>query len=269
MKAYRINAFTDRSFAGNPAVVCPLAGWLPDETLQAIAIENRVSETAFFVRSGDAFELRWFAPAAEVELCGHATLATAFAISTYIDTDRDHFEFRTRWSGILGVKRKGNVFTLDFPARAAIPVDEGEAWSEIAGTRVVERWVAVKTLAVCESEADVASARPQMDRIAELPGDGLILTAPGSSSDFVARYFAPHRGVPEDPVTGSAYCSLAPYWSRRLGRKRLTARQLSKRGGELTVEHAGERVFISGRAIPYFVGEITMPQSQSFALTEK
>jgi predicted PhzF superfamily epimerase YddE/YHI9 len=270
MKAYRINAFTDRSFAGNPAIVCPLEAWLPDETLQAIAIENHVSETAFFIRSGEAFELRWFAPASEVELCGHATLAAAFAISTYVDAGRDRFEFRTRWSGTLGVKRNGDLYTLDFPARAAIPVDDDAgAWSEIAGTRVVERWVAVKTLAVCASEADVARARPQMDRIAELPGDGLILTAPGSATDFVARYFAPHRGVPEDPVTGSAYCSLAPYWSRRLGRKWLTARQLSKRGGELTVEHAGERVFISGRAIPYFVGEIAMPQSQSFALTEK
>jgi predicted PhzF superfamily epimerase YddE/YHI9 len=269
MNAYRINAFTSRSFAGNPAVVCPLDEWLPDETLQAIAIENRVSETAFFVRSGDAFELRWFAPAAEVELCGHATLATAFAIGTYIDADRDRFEFRTRWSGTLGVRRKGDVYTLDFPSRAAIPVDGVGTWNEIAGTRVVEHWVAVKTLAVCASEADVARARPQMERIAELPGDGLILTAPGSDTDFVVRYFAPHRGVPEDPVTGSAYCSLAPYWSRRLGRKRLSARQLSKRGGEVTVEHAGERVLISGRATPYFVGEIATPQRQSFVLTEK
>lgn len=256
MRGYRINAFTDRSFAGNPAVVCPLESWFPDEMLHAIAVENRVSETAFFVRSGNAFDLRWFAPAAEVVLCGHATLATAFAIATYIDIGRDHFEFRTRWSGNLGVRRDGEIYTLDFPAHAAVPVDDVGPWSEIAGTRVVERWVAVKTLAVCASEADVARARPIMDRIGELPGDGLILTAPGSESDFVARYFAPHRGVPEDPVTGSAYCSLAPYWARRLGRKRLTARQLSKRGGELTVEHAGERVFISGRATPYFVGEI-------------
>ncbi len=256
---YRVNAFATRSFAGNPAAVCPLAAWLPDSLLQAIAIENRVSETAFFVRRGDAFELRWFAPLAEVELCGHATLATAFAIATYLDVGRERFEFRTRHSGTLAVARDGDHYTLDFPLRPAVSIaDDDPGWSEIAGARVVERWVAVKTMAVCASEAEVAGAVPRMERIAELPGDGLNITAPGRDVDFVARYFAPHRGVPEDPVTGSAYCSLAPYWAERLGRKRLAARQPSKRGGEIALAVVGDRVLISGRAVAYFVGQIAV-----------
>ena len=253
---YRVNAFASRSFAGNPAAVCPLTAWLPDAMLQAIAVENRVSETAFFVRSGDAYELRWFAPLSEVELCGHATLATAYAISTYLEPGSASFTFHTRYSGTLAVRRDGDLFTLEFPSRPAVPIDDTTSWSEIAGARVVERWVAVKTMAVCAAEADVAAATPQLARIGELPGDGLMLTAPGRDVDFVARYFAPHRGVPEDPVTGSAYCSLAPYWAQRLGRKRLTARQLSKRGGEIALEIAGDRVLISGRAVPYFVGQL-------------
>lgn len=253
---YRVNAFADRSFAGNPAAVCPLESWLRDSTLQAIARENRVSETAFFVRAGDTHELRWFAPLSEVELCGHATLATAFTIAHYLDVGRERFEFLTRYSGTLSVQRAGDVYTLDFPARPAERIDDLGRWNEVVGARVVEGWVAVKTMAVLERAADVAEAAPLMDRIAELPGDGLIITARGTDVDFVARYFAPHRGVPEDPVTGSAYCSLAPYWARRLGKRRLTARQLSKRGGALTVEDAGARVLISGRATPYFVGRI-------------
>ena len=255
---YRVNAFADRSFAGNPAAVCPLESWLPDATMQAIAVENRVSETAFFVPTGEAYELRWFAPLSEVELCGHATLATAFAIATYIDRGRERFEFRTRYSGTLIVQRDDDVYTLDFPARPAERVDDLSRWSEIAGARVLEGYVAVKTMAVLESATDVAKAAPLLERIAELPGDGLIITAPGRDVDFVARYFAPHRGVPEDPVTGSAYCSLAPYWARRLGKRRLTAHQLSKRGGALTVEDIGARVHISGRAIPYFTGRILL-----------
>ena len=253
---YRVNAFADRSFAGNPAAVCPLGDWLPDSTLQAIAAENRVSETAFFVRTGDAYELRWFALLSEVELCGHATLATAFTIARYLDVGCDRFQFRTRYSGTLTVERAGDVYTLDFPARPAERAGDLARWSEVAGAHVVEGWVAVKTMAVLERAVDVVEAKPLMERISELPGDGLIITAPGTDVDFVARYFAPHRGIPEDPVTGSAYCSLTPYWARRLGKKRLTAHQLSKRGGTLTVEDAGARVLISGRATPYYVGRI-------------
>ena len=257
IELYQINAFADGAFTGNPAAVCPLETWLSDRTMQAVAAENGLSETAFFVRSGRDFELRWFTPVAEVELCGHATLATAFAITTYMDRGRERMEFATRVSGTLVVLRDGEVFTLDFPSR---PVAERhrdlDRWSEIAGARVVEAHVAVKTMAVLADEAEVASAAPIMERIVELPGDGLIVTAPGRDVDFVARYFAPHRGVPEDPVTGSAYCSIAPYWAERLGKKRLTARQLSKRGGSLVVEDRGERVLIAGRAVPYFVGRI-------------
>jgi len=254
---YQINAFTDHAFAGNPAAVCPLAEWLPDQTMQAIARENGLSETAFFVRSGESYELRWFTPVVEVELCGHATLATAFALATYIDRGRALFEFETRFSGKLVVRRDDEVFTLDFPSRPVVERhDDLDRWSEVVGAPVREAHVAVKTMAVLADADAVAKAAPVMDRISELPGDGLIITAPGDDVDFVARYFAPHRGVPEDPVTGSAYCSLAPYWAERLGKRRLTARQLSRRGGSLVVEDRGARVLIAGRAVPYFVGRI-------------
>lgn len=255
---YQVDAFAERCFAGNPAAVCPLGGWLPDETLQAIAAENNLSETAFFVRDGARYELRWFTPVCEVELCGHATLATAYVIATYLEPERSQFVFRTRLSGALEVSREGDLYTLDFPARKARPVADLGLFAEAAGVRVLEGWVAVKTMAVLEDADAVRSAAPAMAKIAGLPGDGLILTAPGEDVDFVVRYFAPHRGVPEDPVTGSAYCSLTPYWARRLRKKRLTARQLSRRGGFLSLEDRGERVAISGRAAPYLVGRITI-----------
>lgn len=255
---YQVDAFSERRFAGNPAAVCPLGGWLDDATLAAIAAENNLSETAFLVRENVGYELRWFTPVCEVELCGHATLASAFVIATVLDPGSDRFTFRTRRSGTLEVERSGDLYTLDFPSRPAVPLTDTTALGEIAGARIVEGWVAVKTMAVLKDEEAVRAATPSMARIADLAGDGLIVTAPGRDVDFVARYFAPHRGVPEDPVTGSAYCSLTPYWSARLGKRRLTARQVSRRGGSLWLEDRGERVGIAGHAALYMVGRISV-----------
>jgi len=256
---YQVDAFASERFSGNPAAVCPLAAWLPDAILRAIAAENNLSETAFVVTGEGCFELRWFTPACEVELCGHATLATAYVISTWLDPGRERFVFHTRYSGVLEVVRTGDLFTMDFPAQPATRIEDSRALEAAVGGPVCEAWVAVKTLAVLGDAAAVRNARPVLDQIGDLPGDGLILTARGSDVDFVARYFAPHRGVPEDPVTGSAYCSLTPYWSERLGKRRMVARQLSRRGGMVEVEHRGDRVAISGRAVPYLVGRIDVP----------
>lgn len=255
---YQVDAFAERRFTGNPAAVCPLERWLPDETLIAIAAENNLSETAFFVTEGPAYALRWFTPTTEVELCGHGTLAAAFVISTYRDPGRERIEFRTRHSGSLLVEKKGDWYVLDLPAHPAKRLADPAVLSEVAGAPVLEGWVAVKNMAVLATAAEVAGAAPVLNRVSELPGDGLILTAAGDDVDFVARYFAPHRGVDEDPVTGSAYCSLAPYWADKLGRRKLVARQLSRRGGSLLVEDAGTRVLVAGRAVPYFEGRIRL-----------
>jgi PhzF family phenazine biosynthesis protein len=254
---YQVDAFASEVFAGNPAAVCPLESWLPDEVMQAIAAENNLSETAFLVRTGADYDLRWFTPAVEVDLCGHATLGSAYVVATHLEPGRDRVVFHSK-SGPLTVTRDGVLFTLDFPSKPPEPLDDHKAVEAALGTAIEELWRAEKTMAVLADEAAVLAAEPDLARVAALPGDGLIVTAPGYDRDFVSRYFAPHAGIPEDPVTGSAHCVLTPYWARRLDKARLTARQVSARGGELVVEERGERVLISGRVAPYLEGRITI-----------
>lgn len=255
MPIYLVDAFAERRFAGNPAAVCPLERWLADETLQAIAAENNLSETAFFVPEGEDFALRWFTPTVEVDLCGHATLASAHVISTRLAPGRERMRFLTR-SGPLVVMRAGSTYALDFPARPAKPCAAPPGLAAALGREPESVLKAVAYLAVFPDEAAVASLAPDFAGIAALDGDGLIATAPGRTVDFVSRYFAPAAGIPEDPVTGAAHCTLAPYWAQRIGRKKLTARQISKRGGDLVCEDRGERVIIAGKAVIYLEGRI-------------
>ena len=256
---YQVDAFTDQVFAGNPAAVCPLEGWLSDETLQAIAAENNLSETAFFVPDPCPeadFALRWFTPTVEVDLCGHATLASGFVSMTILEPERTQVRFSTKMHGVLTVSRRGGGFAMDFPAIPVQPVDAVPALGTAMGRAPVALLSGPKWLAVYESETDVAALAPDFRAVAALDGDGVIATAPGRSVDFVSRYFAPAAGIDEDPVTGSAHCILAPYWAERLAKTDLTAHQISPRGGALGCRVAGNRVVLSGQAVLYMIGAI-------------
>lgn len=251
---FHVDAFTSRRFAGNPAAVCPLDAWLPETTMQQIAAENALSETAFFVpRPGtDDFDLRWFTPEVEVDLCGHATLAAAFVLGLRADAPR-RVRFWSR-SGPLEVAREGDDYTLDFPARPPVPMDMSEALAAALGARPRELLVARDVVAVFGSAEEVRALQPDFAALSRLPGVfAVAATAPGSGADadvdFVSRFFAPAEGLPEDPVTGSAHCELAPLWGARLGKTVLRARQVSRRGGELICALAGERVLLTGRAV--------------------
>ena len=257
---YQVDAFTDRPFAGNPAAICPLEGWLPDATLQAIAAENNLSETAFFVPDPgpDAdFALRWFTPTVEVDLCGHATLASAFVLMTILEPGRAAVRFSTKVSGVLTVTRgAADGFDMDFPIVPAEPVAPQSSLTAAMGRAPRALLAGPKWLAVYETEADVLSLAPDFRALAALERDGVIATAQGEAVDFVSRYFAPAAGIDEDPVTGSAHCMLAPYWAARLGKSALTARQISVRGGEVGCRVSGDRVILSGQAALYLVGAI-------------
>jgi predicted PhzF superfamily epimerase YddE/YHI9 len=252
---YQLDAFAAARFTGNPAAVCPLPEWLPDEVLQSVAAENNLSETAFFVQEAGAYRLRWFTPEAEVDLCGHATLAAAAVVTRILDPGSNEVNFRSR-GGDLRVTSDGELLVMDFPARPGAPVDAPTGL--LMGLGVVPREVLVADyyLAVFDSIAEIEAITPDFERLARLDRIGVIVSAAGRDVDFVSRFFAPAVGVPEDPVTGSAHCTLTPYWSERLGRKKLRARQLSRRGGELICEDRGERVSIAGRAVLYLKGEI-------------
>jgi PhzF family phenazine biosynthesis protein len=253
IRYYQIDAFTDRLFAGNPAGVCLLDAWPEEHLLQSIAAENNLSETAFLVRAGGLYELRWFTPKAEVDLCGHATLASAFAIFEMEKSDAPKVEFRTK-SGLLSVEREGDLIVMDFPARPPEPCEPPPDIASILGLPPFQVMKARDLLAVYEEEDQVRNLTPDFTKVAALDYLGVIVTAPGKKSDFVSRFFAPRVGVPEDPVTGSAHCTLIPYWSRRLARKQLRALQLSERGGELFCFDRDERVAIGGRAVIYLSG---------------
>lgn len=244
---YQLDAFTNRPFGGNPAAVCPLDEWLPDEVMQAIALENNLSETAFYVPEGDGYRLRWFTPKIEVDLCGHATLATGALILDKLEPGRDAVSFETR-SGTLGVQREGDLLVMDFPALPAKDAPEPAGLADALGKAPVRFMRALKNMAVFENEADVRAIEPDFDYIAGMDGLGLIVTAPGDGSDCASRYFAPHAGIDEDPVTGSAHCTIVPYWADALGKDDIHARQVSARGGDLYCRMAGDRVIIGGRA---------------------
>jgi PhzF family phenazine biosynthesis protein len=258
---YQVDAFTSRRFAGNPAAICPLGSWLPDAVMQAIAAENNLSETAFFVPRGSEFDLRWFTPAVEVDLCGHATLATGFVVLTKLEPQRQRAVFHTR-SGALTVERDGERLAMDFPAQPPLPVDPPAGLTEALGARPTAVLCALGTflVAVFDSAAQVRALAPDFAAVARLDYFGVSVTAPGggddSDVDFVSRFFAPARGIPEDPVTGSAHCRLVPYWAARLGKTELRARQVSARGGELALRLDGERVRLTGDAVLVLSGTL-------------
>ena len=254
LRYFEVDAFASKPFHGNPAGVCPLANWLPDATMQNIAAENNLSETAFFVPRGGDYELRWFTPTIEIDLCGHATLTSAFILFSELGFRGDTVRFHSR-SGILSVTRKDGVLTLDFPSRPPGPCAVPQALIQGLGSKPVEVLKARDYFAIFATEDDVRSFQPDFAALATLDAR-VIVTAPGSDCDFVSRFFAPTAGVPEDPVTGSAHCTLIPYWSQRFRKTRLYARQISKRGGELFCCDAGERVLIGGKAVLYLKGEI-------------
>lgn len=256
---YQVDAFTSGVFSGNPAAVCPLEKWLPDSTLQAIAAENNLSETAFVVPRDGEFELRWFTPLVEVALCGHATLAAAFVLFELRGWAGKTISFETRKSGKLLVEKKGDLLEMDFPSRppnremplAGFRGVFGEALEKVLGSEE-------DILAVLDTEKSVRDLIPDMAALAALDCRGIIVTARGEKSDFVSRFFAPAVGVPEDPVTGSAHSVLTPYWAGLLRKKELHALQVSARGGELFCRDLGERVNIAGRAVLYLEGTISI-----------
>lgn len=255
---YQVDSFTGTLFRGNPAGVVLVKEWLPDSTMQAIAGENNLSETAFVHPRGNAFEIRWFTPGIEVDLCGHATLASAYVIFEEGLSHGDAVQFSTK-TDILTVRREGAILSMDFPARPGEPEKVTRSVAEALGAEPSEMLRSRDLMAVFASEDDVATLEPGFDLLAGLDTLGIIATAPGNRVDFVSRFFAPAIGVQEDPVTGSAHCTLIPYWSRRLSKKKLLARQLSRRGGEIRCEDRGDRVVIGGEAVLYLKGEIEVP----------
>jgi PhzF family phenazine biosynthesis protein len=257
---YQVDAFTERLFGGNPAAVVPLEDWLPEAQMQAVAAENNLSETAFFVRDGSDYGIRWFTPTREAVLCGHATLASAYLIFTRLDPGRDRVDFRTREAGLLSVTRRGDELAMDFPAWVPHQVTAPPALAAALGRAPLEVLASPRDyLAVYEREEDVAALAPDFVALAGLDRRAVIVTASGEGEiDFVSRFFAPASGIPEDPVTGSAHCTLIPYWAERLGKTRLKARQISARVGDLACEHRGARVTIAGRCVLYLEGAITL-----------
>jgi len=254
---YQVDAFTSQVFAGNPAGVCPLDAWLPDSTLQAIAAENNQSETAFYVRQIEGFELRWFTPTQEVDLCGHATLAAAHVLFNETREPGNRLRFSTK-SGEMAVDRTAEGLVLDFPTRPAAECAAPANLLTGLGATPIFTGKARDYFAVYATEAEVAVLNPDLTALATLDSLGVIATAPGTDVDFVSRFFAPQAGIPEDPVTGSAHCTLIPYWAERLGKSQLTARQISRRGGELFCELSGDRVRIGGQAVTYLAGSINV-----------
>lgn len=254
---YQIDAFTNRVFSGNPAAVCPLDVWLDEATMQQIAAENNLSETAFFVRAGGHYGLRWFTPVAEVDLCGHATLAAVFVLFTELEPQRSSVVFSTR-SGDLAVVRDGDRLMMDFPSLATTPCDAPPELLEGLGCTPQEVRQGMDFLVVLEDEQAVRMLQPRMDALARLHTRGVCVTARGESADIVSRFFAPAYGIPEDPVTGSAHCALVPYWSAQLGKTHLHALQVSPRGGELFCEDAGPRVRLAGHAVKFLQGVINL-----------
>jgi predicted PhzF superfamily epimerase YddE/YHI9 len=249
LSIFQVDAFTDKVFGGNPAAIVPLENWLPDAKLQSIALENNLAETAYYVKVGDRYHLRWFTPATEMDLCGHATLASAFVI------DQDRVAFDTK-SGELIVKKDGDLLVMDFPSRPPKPLTPEPGTAEAIGGKPKEILAARDYFLVYETEDEVLFLQPDMFGLSKLKQKSFIVTAKGKNCDFVSRFFAPGLGVAEDPVTGSAHCTLIPYWAKQLGRNELKARQISARGGDLFCKLKGDRVEMAGHAVLYLKGTI-------------
>jgi len=257
LKIYQVDAFTTKLFGGNPAAVVPLESWLSDNMLQNIASENNLSETAFFVPEGDGFHLRWFTPTLEIELCGHATLASAYVLFEILKFDKPNIRFNTM-SGPLYVKKEHGQLSMDFPVTEMKRVPSNPHISAGLLAEPDELYESqTKFMAVYDSASYVYSMDPDFHHL-KLAGKNVIITAKGEDCDFISRFFAPVSGIDEDPVTGSAHTALTPYWSKRLGKTELFAKQVSKRGGELICEISGERVIIRGNTRLYMTGELTL-----------
>lgn len=256
-KIYQIDAFADKVFSGNPAAVCPLDTWLDDETMLKIAAENNLAETAFFVKKGDYFEIRWFTPTVEVDLCGHATLATAFVLFNHENYTGSTIEFSSPRSGKLTVTKNGGLLTLNFPSdhleQIALTDEIGNCFNLMPTSAFKGK---TDYLLVFENEEEIKNIQPVFTEISKLNVRGVIITAKGNEADFVSRFFAPQVGVNEDPVTGSAHTTLIPYWSKQLNKTEMTAIQLSERKGYLQTKYLNDRVEISGEGKLYLIGEI-------------
>jgi PhzF family phenazine biosynthesis protein len=259
IKIFQVDAFTNNLFSGNPAAVCFLNNWLPDEIMQSIALENNLSETAFFIKKKDKFFIRWFTPKVEIDLCGHATLASAHIIYSEMNYKCDYIEFNTKSGDILSVNRINNLLNMNFPAYKPKIADQSlDDLYDAFGIRPTLFLYCKYGLAVFNNEEEIIKIIPKLNVIKKLPYDGIIITAPGENVDFVSRFFAPKFGIPEDPVTGGAHCELIPYWSKRLNKKNMIAKQVSKRGGVIYCSYLGDRVIIGGKAITYMQGELLL-----------
>lgn len=258
IKLYQVDAFTNKLFQGNPAAVCVIDEWLSDELMQKIGLENNLSETAFVVQKGDVYEIRWFTPTLEVDLCGHATLAAAFVLFEYYNHSTNTITFQFKSSGKLTVDKNDNgSLTLNFPTDIVSKVDIPEALISAFNIQPKECYKGrTDYLLIYSSQEEIENINPDFSKILTSGERGVIISAPGKNNDFVSRFFAPQAGINEDPVTGSAHTTLAPVWSEKLNKPKLTAKQLSKRGGDLVCELVGDRVKISGNAVKYLIGEI-------------
>jgi len=257
---YQIDAFSNRVFAGNPAAVCPIEEWLEDSVLQAIAQENNLSETAFFVPQENGYHIRWFTPVAEVDLCGHATLATAFVIFNYLDRSSSQITFRSR-SGKLTVVQENELISMDFPSQPPVPCEAPKELLDGLKREPLEILCSEDYFVVFSSEKAIVELKPDMGLLKKLDLRGVIVTAKGDKVDFVSRFFAPKLGIDEDPVTGSAHCALTPYWAKKLNKKNVHAHQVSERGGELFCKDCGDRVVIAGRAVKFMEGICNIAKS--------
>lgn len=257
IKIYAVDAFTDTLFQGNQAAVCPLETWLPDDVLQSIATENNLSETAFIVGGDGSYDIRWFTPKVEVDLCGHATLASAWVVFNTLEPGAPKVDFVTREAGPLSVVRNGDLLELDFPSRSPEAGDVPDGLVAALGSTPKAVLQSRDSFCVFETEDDVRALTPDFAALEAVDTWGVIATAPGDGDiDFVSRFFAPRQGIAEDPVTGSAHCSLTPYWANHLGKTSLEARQVSARGGKLSCTLRGDRVGIAGYVTPYMEGRL-------------
>jgi PhzF family phenazine biosynthesis protein len=255
LNIYQVDAFTSQLFGGNPAAVVPLENWLDDKLMQNIALENNLSETAFFVNENGRYRIRWFTPTAEVDLCGHATLASAFVLFNYLNFTADSISFDSK-SGELVVGREGDLISLNFPARVPKPIELPPVLLNALHSEPEEVLFNKSLIAVFKTESEIREMHPDIKKFLELETHGVIITAPGDDVDFVSRFFAPDVGIDEDPVTGYAHTLLTPYWSKKLGKEKLNALQVSKRGGELICSYNNDRVIICGKGKLYLKGEI-------------
>lgn len=254
---YQIDAFANKPFEGNPAAICPLEDWLPDKLLQYIAMENNLSETAYFVKSNNRYHIRWFTPTNEVDLCGHATLASAYVIFNILGYNKNEISFDSK-SGELIVRRNDDLLEMDFPAQPPTQCDTPELLIKAFNVTPLECLKAEDYIVAFENESDVLNAKPNLALLSELNLRGVAITSKSNSYDFITRFFAPKYGLNEDPVTGSAFTQLIPYWSDKLNKQNLNAKQVSNRGGEVGCFISGKRVKISGKAAKYMVGTINI-----------